>query len=165
MLAGHETTAALLGNTLYTALSQREIWAALGAHPELAGTAVDEFIRHDGPAFGLYRRTTRAIALGDVTMPQGATVFIAYFAGNTDPAQFPDPERLDILRHNAASHVTFGHGIHYCIGAPLARLELRVVLEELPQAYPHLRLAADQSFTPVASFLLRAYESLVIVLD
>jgi cytochrome P450 len=165
VLAGHETTAALLGNTLYTALSRRGLWAALGAQPELATTAVDEFIRHGGPAFGLYRRTTRDVALGGVTIPKDATVFIAYFAGNTDPAQFPEPAQLDIERRNAASHLTFGHGIHYCIGAPLARLELRVVLEELPRAYPSLRLDPEQAFTPVASFLLRSYESLVVMLD
>jgi hypothetical protein len=165
VLAGHETTAALLGNTLYTLLTQRELWEYFGSYPERAAAAVDEFIRHGGPAFGLYRRTTRDVTLGEVTIPKEATVFIAYFAGNHDPAQFPDPERLDIERQNAASHVTFGHGIHYCIGAPLARLELRVVLEELPRTYPSLRLEPGQTLTPVPSFLLRSYQAMMLVID
>lgn len=165
VFAGHETTAALLGNTLYTLLSQRELWEYLGRHPERAAAVVDEFVRHGGPAFGLYRRTTRDVTLGEVTIPREATVFIAFFAGNHDPAQFPDPERLDIERQNAASHVTFGHGIHYCIGAPLARLELRVVLEELPRTYPSLRLEPGQTPTPVPSFLLRSYREMVLAID
>jgi cytochrome P450 len=165
VLAGHETTAALLGNTLYTVLHQRDLWNELGAHPERVGAAVDEFIRHGGPAFGLYRRTTRNVALGGVIIPKDATVFIAYFAGNHDPQQFPDPERLVLDRANAGSNVTFGHGIHFCIGAPLAKLELRVVLEELPRSYPSLRLEAGQTLTPVPSFLLRAYQAMVLVID
>lgn len=165
VLAGHETTAALLGNTLHTVLSQRELWDYLCKHPERAAAAVDEFVRHGGPAFGLYRRTTGDVVLGEVTIPKDSTVFIAYFAGNNDPAQFPDPERLDVERPNAASHVTFGHGIHYCIGAPLAKLELRVVLEELPRTYPSLRLEPNQTLTPVPSFLLRTYQTMVLVID
>jgi cytochrome P450 len=165
ILAGHETTAALLGNTLYSILSRRELWDYLGNHPERAAFAVDEFIRHGGPAFGLYRRTTRDVTLGAVTIPKDSTVFIAYFAGNHDPAQFPDPEQLSLDRQNAASHVTFGHGIHYCIGAPLAKLELRVVLEELPRAYPSLRLAPGQTLIPVPSFLLRSYQEMMLIVD
>lgn len=165
VFAGHETTAALLGNTLYTLLSQRELWEYFAMHPERAAAAVDEFVRHGGPAFGLYRRTTRDVTLGEVTIPKDATVFIAFFAGNQDPAQFPEPERLDIERRNAASHVTFGHGIHYCIGAPLARLELRVVLEELPRTYPSLHLEPGQTFTPVPSFLLRSYQEMILAID
>ncbi|MBC8075053.1 MAG: cytochrome P450, partial [Chloroflexales bacterium] len=84
VLAGHETTAALLANTLHTLMSQRALWDELRQRPERAAAAVDEFVRHGGPAFGLYRRTTRDVALGDVTIPKDATVFIAYFAGNND---------------------------------------------------------------------------------
>jgi cytochrome P450 len=165
IFAGHETTAALLGNTLHTILTQRELWEYFCKHPERSSAAVDEFVRHGGPAFGLYRRTTRDVALGEVTIPQDSTVFISYFSANHDPEQFPDPERLSFNRPNAANHFSLGHGIHYCIGAPLAKLEVRVVLEELCKTYPSLRLEPNQMLIPAPSFLIRSFQSMVLAID
>ena len=165
IFAGHETTAALLANTLQSVLGQREIWDYFCKHPERSSAAVDELVRHGGPAYGLYRRTTRETALGGIPIPEGAMVFISYFAANHDPAQFPEPQQLDFRRENAANHFTLGHGIHYCIGAPLAKLEVRLVLEELAKTYPTLRLEAHQTLVPVPSHLIRSLQELVLVLE
>jgi cytochrome P450 len=165
VLAGHETMAALIGNTLYSLLNQRELWGYFCKHPERATTAVDEFMRHGGPAIGLFRRTSRDAVLGEAVIPKDSTVWIAYLAGNYDAAQFPDPDRLDLDRQNASGHLSFGHGIHYCIGASLAKTELRLVIEELTQHYPSLRLAAGQHLIPVSNFMLRAYQEMVLEID
>lgn len=165
VFAGHETTAALLGNTLHTLLSQRDLWDYFCKHPERSSEAVDEFLRHDGPAFGLYRRTKYDIAIGDVTIPKDSTVFISYFSANYDTEQFPDPQRLAFDRSNTANHFSLGHGIHYCIGAPLAKLELRLVLEELLKTYPSLRLEPNQVLKPIPSFLVRSYQEMVLIID
>jgi cytochrome P450 len=165
VLAGHETTAALIGNTLYSLLNQRELWNYFCQHPERITAAVDEFIRHGNPAIGLFRRTSRDVKLGDVMIPKDSTVWIAYLAGNYDAAQFPEPERLDINRENAGSHLTFGHGIHYCIGASLVKMEIRLVLEELTRHYPSLRLEPGQNLMPVPNFILRTYQEMVLAID
>lgn len=165
VLAGHETTAALIGNTLHTVLDQRELWNNFCQHPESITPAINEFVRHSGPAIGLYRRATKDIELGEVTIPKDATVWIAYLAGNHDPQQFSSPNQLDLNRENAASNLSFGHGIHYCIGAPLAKLELRVVLEELAQNYPSLRLEPEQRIEPVPNFVVRSHQNMVLLID
>jgi cytochrome P450 len=165
VFAGHETTAALIGNTLYSLLNQRELWEDLCQHPDRIATAVDELIRHGGSAIGLFRRTSRDAVLGEVTIPKDSTVWIAYLAGNHDPVQFPNPDRLDFSRDNASSHLSFGHGIHYCIGASLAKLEIRLVLEELTRHYPSLHLELEQTPMPVPNFMLRAYQEMVLIID
>jgi cytochrome P450 len=165
VLAGHETTAALIGNTLYRLLSQRELWDYFCQHPERCATAIDELIRHCGPAIGLFRRTSRDAVLDGVTIPKDSTVWITYLSGNYDSQQFANPEQLDFSRENARTHLSFGHGIHYCIGAALAKLEIRLVLEELAQHYPSLRLAPNQTLVPVPNFMLRAYQEMVWEID
>lgn len=164
VLAGHETTAALLGNTLHSLLSQRDLWEYFCKHPERSTAAVDEFIRHGGSAIGLFRRTSRDVLIGEVKIPKDSTVWIAYLSGNYDPAKFSNPEKLDFSRDNANEHLTFGHGIHYCIGASLAKTEIRLVLEELTRHYPSLRLA-DQSLARVPNFVLWAYQEMVLTID
>jgi cytochrome P450 len=105
------------------------------------------------------------VILGNVTIPKDSTVWIAYLSGNYDPQQFANPEQLDFNRENAGTHLGFGHGIHYCIGAALAKLEIHVVLEELTQHYPSLRLAPDQTMVPLPNFMLRAYQEMVLEID
>jgi len=165
VLAGHETSAALLGNTLQTLLTQRGLWDYFCAHPERIAGAADEFLRHGGPAVGLFRQATREVQFGDVTVPQGARVWVTYLAGNHDPAQFPDPQRLDADRPNAAGHLSLGYGIHYCIGAPLAKLELRVALEEMTRTYPSLRLEAGQTLEHRPNFVMRGFREMVLAID
>ncbi|PZV18846.1 MAG: hypothetical protein DCF20_01970 [Pseudanabaena sp.] len=165
VLAGHETTAALIGNTLYSLLNQRELWDYFCQHPERSAGAVDELIRHGGSAIGLFRRTSRDTMLGEVSIPKDSVVWISYLAGNHDPAKFDLPDRLDVSRKNASSHLGFGHGIHYCIGASLSKLEVRLVLEELTRHYPSLHLEPEQTLVRVPNFVLLAYQEMVLAID
>lgn len=165
VLAGHETTAAMIGNTLYSLLSERKLWDDLCQHPKRCAAVIDELMRHRGSAIGLFRRTSRDALLGNVTIPKDSMVWIAYLSGNYDSQQFANPEQLDFSRENAVAHLGLGHGIHYCIGAVLAKLEIRLVLEELTQEYPSLRLTPDQAIAPLPNFMLRAYQEMVLEID
>lgn len=165
VLAGHETTAKLMGNMLHNILTQRELWDTLIAHPGYIPGAVNEFIRYDTSLMGLYRVTTHDVAIGDVTVPAHSRVWVAYAAGNHDPAVFPEPNTIDIHRDNATENLTFGYGIHYCLGAPLAKLELQIVLEELTRRMPSLRFIPDQQLVFNPNFILRSYQQLMLEWD
>jgi cytochrome P450 len=154
LLAGHETTTNILGNGLRRLLEQRDSWAAICADPALIPGAVEEILRFDSSVIHWRRRTTRPASLGGIDLPAEANVLVAIGAANRDPTVFADPERFDIRRPNAAAHLSFGYGPHLCLGAPLARLETRVVLEELSAALPALRLVPGQifEFMPIIGF-------------
>ena len=135
-------------------LEHRESWDALCADPTLIPGAVEEVLRYDSSVIHWRRRTTRPVELSGVELPEGADVLVSIGAANRDPEVFTDPDRFDIRRREASEHLSFGNGPHYCLGAPLARLEARVVLEELTAALPSLRLARDQTYTfhPIIGF-------------
>jgi hypothetical protein len=100
------------------------------------------------------RKTTQAVEIGGVAIPADANLLLLIGSANRDPAMFEDPERFDIHRANASEHLAFGHGAHFCLGAPLARLEARIVLEELSARYPSMRMVPGQTlrFLPNTSF-------------
>ena len=154
LLAGHETTTNLLGNALRRLLEHRASWEALCADPSLIPNAVEEVLRYDSSVIHWRRRTTRPVELAGVDLPADADVLVSIGAANRDPAVFADPDRFDIRRPEAGEHLSFGFGPHYCLGAPLARLEARVVLEELTSALPTLRLRPGQTFAfaPIIAF-------------
>jgi cytochrome P450 len=154
LLAGHETTTNLLGNAVRRLLEHRDSWSALCADPSLIPNAVEEVLRYDSSVIHWRRRTTRPAELSGVALPADANVLVSIGAANRDPAVFADPDRFDIRRPEAGEHLSFGFGPHYCLGAPLARLEARVVLEELTSALPSLRLRPDQTyeFAPIIGF-------------
>jgi cytochrome P450 len=154
LLAGHETTTNLLGHAVRRLLEHRDSWAELCADPSLIPGAVEEVLRHDSSVIHWRRRTRRPVEVHGVAVPAEADVLVAIGAANRDPEVFTDPDRFDIRRANAAEHLSFGFGPHYCLGAPLARLEARVVLEELTAARPDLRLTPGQrfEFTPIIGF-------------
>jgi cytochrome P450 len=154
LLAGHETTTNILGNGLRRLLSHRDAWAAISADPELVPNAVEEVLRYDSSVVHWRRRTTRPVTLSGVDIPAGADVLVCIGAANRDPAVFADPDTFDIRRANARDHLSFGGGAHLCLGAPLARLEARVVLTELAAAWPDLRLVEGQEleFMPIIGF-------------
>ncbi|MFI0419950.1 cytochrome P450 [Spongiactinospora sp. 9N601] len=143
LVAGHETTVNLIGNSVLALLSDPGQMAALRADPSLLPGAVEEFLRYDGPInIATVRFTTAPVPVGDVEIPAGEFVMISLLAANRDADRFPDPDLLDLTRP-AAGHLAFGHGIHHCLGAPLARLEAEIALGRLLDRFPAMTLNAD----------------------
>ncbi|MFH9353400.1 cytochrome P450 [Kitasatospora sp. NPDC017646] len=140
LFAGYENTVHLIANAVLALLTHPGQLAALRAEPELVGGAVEEFARFDGPAPLAIRRFPREdVTIGGVTVPAGETVLLSLAAANRDPERFGDPDRLD-LRRRENGHLALGHGIHYCLGAPLARMETALALTALLRRFPALAL-------------------------
>ncbi|MEC3978356.1 cytochrome P450 family protein [Amycolatopsis sp. H20-H5] len=163
LVAGHETTVNLIGNAVLALLREPAQLAALRADPALLPGAVEEFLRYDGPVhLATLRFTTEPLEVGDVTIPVGQFVLISLLGANRDPARFPDPDRLDVTRP-ASGHLAFGHGIHHCVGAPLARLEAEIALGALITRFPALTLTADpETLRWRASTLMHGLETLPV---
>jgi len=147
--AGFDTTACQLANSVLALVEHHpDQWRRLTEHPEEVPAAVEELLRMVNlfatDTTGFPRLTTADVEIGGVTIPRGEPVFIVLSAANRDPALVADPDRLD-LRRPDNRHLSFGHGIHRCLGAPLARLELTLALEGLVRRFPHLRLAVPES--------------------
>lgn len=140
LLAGHETTANMLGLGTFALLEHPEQLAELRANPELMPGAVEELMRYLSVADIFYRYATEDIELGGETIREGSTVVVSLLAANRDPLRFDDPGTLDIHRQ-ARGHTSFGHGIHQCLGQQLARIEMRAGFEGLLRRFPTLRLA------------------------
>ncbi|MFJ8078201.1 cytochrome P450 [Streptomyces sp. NPDC096176] len=143
LVAGHETTVNLIANGVLALLTHPDQLAALRSDLSLMDGAVEEMLRYDGPVeTPTYRFTTTPYQIGDTTVPGGGRlVLIAIADADRDPARFPDPDRFDI-RRDTRGHLAFGHGIHYCLGAPLARLEARIAVRALLERCPDLALDA-----------------------
>jgi cytochrome P450 len=139
-IAGHETTTNLIGNGTWTLLNHPQQAQRLRAQPELAAGAVEEMLRYEGSVNMVSRHTTAPYAVGDVVIPAGETVYFMVGAANRDPAVFADADTFDIGR-SPNPHLAFGAGIHYCVGAPLARLEAQIVFTRMVQRFPALQLA------------------------
>ncbi|MDQ1030141.1 cytochrome P450 [Streptomyces umbrinus] len=143
LFAGYENTVQLIGTAVLALLQHPDQLAALRADPTRLPAAVEEFVRHDGPALLAIRRFPREdVTIGDVTVPAGETVLLSLGAANRDPRRFPDADRFDLGR-DAGGHLALGHGIHYCLGAPLARLETEIALAALLERLPDLELDGD----------------------
>jgi cytochrome P450 len=130
LLAGNETTTNLIGNAVRTLLAHPEELAKVRADRTLVPALVEEVLRYESPVQIIFRQTARAVELEGGKLPAGATVFLLLGAANRDERKFPEPDRFEVAR-NPQDHVGFGYGIHYCLGAPLARLEGRIALESL----------------------------------
>jgi cytochrome P450 len=143
LVAGHETTTHALTSALLILLGRPGAWAELAAQPATIPAVVEEVLRYEAPAQAFYRRATLDAEVGGVRIPAGSTVLVVYGAANRDGDAFPQPDTFDPGR-TSMRHLAFGHGIHTCAGAGLARLELRVALEELSARLPTLRIAPDQ---------------------
>jgi len=140
--AGHETTTNLIGNGLYALLEWPEEKARLIARPELIRTAVEEFLRFESSNQLGNRITTRGVELGGVAMPAGTFITIGIGAANRDPAEFADPDRLDVAR-DPNRHLAFGSGAHVCAGLNVARLEGRIAIGRFLARFPNYRLAGE----------------------
>lgn len=165
IIAGHESTAKLIGNTMLLLLTHPEQWQALQRDPTLVAAAVEEGLRIEAPVLGMVRTTTREVTVGGVTLPAGARLFLMYGSANHDETHFADAEQFRPDGTRRASHLAFGHGIHFCLGAPLARLEARIAIETLGRRLPGLRLAPEQSFARVPSLVFRGLARLGLVWD
>ncbi len=154
LIAGHETTTSLSATAIVRLLEHREAWEAICADPSLIPNAIEEVLRFDTSVITWRRRATREVEIGGVKIPPDAKLLLALGSANHDESEFPDSRRFDIRRANAKDHVAFGFGIHYCFGAPLARIELTVILQELSRRIPGIRLVANQKFeySPNISF-------------
>jgi cytochrome P450 len=130
LAAGNETTTNLIGNAVLALLDHPEELAKVRAERASVWTLVEEVLRYDSPVQVVYRQATQDVELEGGKLPAGATVLLLLGAANRDERKFPDPDRFDVER-NPQDHVAFGYGIHYCLGAPLARLEGRIALEAL----------------------------------
>ncbi|MES9592465.1 cytochrome P450 [Streptomyces sp. NPDC094045] len=138
LVAGHETTVNLIANGVRALLGHPEQLAALLADPELIGGAVEEMLRYDGPVENSTLRFPREpVRIGQRVIPAGVPVLVSLAGADRDPARYPEPDTFDI-RRDAQGHLAFGHGMHFCVGAPLARMEGRIAIRTLLQRCPSL---------------------------
>jgi cytochrome P450 len=143
LVAGHETTVNLIGNGTLALLRHPAELRKLRDDPGLIGTAVEELLRFDGPVQRTARIPSEDVTIGGQTIGKGEMVMPFLGAADRDPTQFPDPDRLDITRADNR-HIAFGMGIHFCLGAPLARMEGQIAINTLLARLPKLTLATDQ---------------------
>jgi cytochrome P450 len=154
LVGGNETTTSLLTNLVWRLLEDPARWERLRTDRSLLDTAIEESLRFDPPVLGLFRTNTRELDLDGVTVPTDSKAFATYAAANRDPEVFADPDTFDLDRDPAQlkRHLAFGFGQHFCPGAPLSRLEARIVMPILLDRLPRLRL--DGPTTRIATFLL-----------
>jgi cytochrome P450 len=144
IIAGHETTVNLIGNTLLTLLTEPERMAYLRAHPEQTPAVLDEVLRRDSPVpAAAMRVVTEDFSFAGADLRKGDLVMPSLASANRDAAVFPEPDEFRFDR-GALAHVAFGHGIHYCIGAPLARMEAQITIDALLRRFPGLRLCGPE---------------------
>ena len=157
--AGHEASVNAFGNGVVALLAHPDELARVRADDDLVGPAIEEMIRYDSP-LQLFERTARTdVVLGDVEVPAGGKVAALLGSANRDSAAFPDADTFDVSRRPNA-HIGFGAGLHHCLGAPLARMELQISLPTLLRRCPSLALAGDPVRRP--TFVLRGYESVPV---
>jgi len=142
LVAGHETTTNLIGNGTLALLRDGEAWHRLCAEPGLVESAVEELLRYDGPVQATVRVALEDVAMGDHVIPEGALVFLSIGAANHDPEVFATPEQLDLARA-PNPHLAFGFATHFCLGAPLARLEAALAFRTLCRCFPALSLTTE----------------------
>lgn len=161
-LAGHDSTTNAMGNMLRHLLAHQDEWRALVDDPSLVPNAVEEALRFDGPVSGHRRTAAIDTEVGGVPIPAGSRLVLLFGSADRDPEHFPDPDRLDVRRENSAEHLSFGKGVHFCLGAPLARMEMRIALELLTEHAPGMHLVADQTFPYVPITMFRSLEHLFV---
>jgi cytochrome P450 len=163
--AAGESTSSLVGSAIRILAQDGALQQRLREYPELIERYVEEVVRLESPFKGHYRAVTKETQLGGLTIPESARVFLLWAAANRDPAIFTEPDKLDIERHNTNEHLGFGHGIHFCIGARLARMEARVILEELLQQTSRFSLDSTYPVRHVPSIFVRRLGELHLLLS
>lgn len=163
LIAATETTTYLITNAVFALLSRPEVLKAVRDNPSLIPNVVEETLRYDSPAQIMFREATRDVMLGGMTVPKGSSVAALIGSANRDERKYGDPDTFDITR-NTQGHLAFGSGIHFCLGAPLARLEGRIALETLLSRFKTLSLK-EESVTWVNSIMLRGPKRLDLVFE
>ncbi|MBM4205861.1 MAG: cytochrome P450 [Gammaproteobacteria bacterium] len=161
-VAGNETTTSLISNFVWRFLSIAGLWPAFCRGEIDLDRAINESLRYDPPLIGLFRTTTRAVEIADTTVPARTKVMTHYLAANRDSAVFEDPHRFDPLRQGR-KHLSFGLGIHVCLGMELAKLEARIALDVLRRRCPDLRLVNDGE--RIGPFLFWGRRKLPVTID
>jgi cytochrome P450 len=167
LLAGHITTADLIGNGVKLLLDHPEQWQLLCHRPELIPSAIEEIARFDTSVQAFFRAATQEITIGDadsgatLQVPAGTQFLLLYASANRDETVFSNAEQFDIT-WSASRHLGFGFGVHFCAGAPLARKELEVAFQALTQRLPKLRLASGQTFEHEKTLMFRGYQRLFV---
>ncbi|RDB02464.1 cytochrome P450 [Runella aurantiaca] len=146
LFAGHETTTSLMGNGIRELLLHPESWKAICENPSLIPNAIEEILRFSPSIVSWRRKSLEDSEIGGVTIPAGSNLLLVMGSANRDEANFENGETFDIQRPNAKEHLSFGYGIHFCLGSPLAKLEFKIVLEELTRKIPHLTIKENQAF-------------------
>jgi len=144
MLAGHETTTNAASSLLLSLLENEGQWRMLCENPSLVPNAVEEGLRYRPPLITWRRRAKKACEIGGVKLPEGANILLSIVSANRDEDIFKNGEAFDITRDDARKHASFGYGIHFCLGAQLAKLELTILLHELSAVFPNLALIPGQ---------------------
>lgn len=161
ILAGHESTTNMIGTGLLQLLRDPQRWEMLCSEPASIPKAVEEILRYDAPIQMFAREANQKAKVGEVTLPEGAQLLLLYGSGNRDEAVFACAEEFHPQR-SPNHHLAFGHGVHFCVGAALARLEGRVAFEVLCRRLPGLALVPGQALTHIPSLLFRGYERLLV---
>ena len=163
LIAGNETTTNLISNLLNILVERPALWQQLREERSLVETVIEETLRYESPVQRLFRVTTREVAVSGVQIPQGANITIFYGAANRDPSAFPNPDEFRLDR-DLRNHVAFGMGIHYCLGAPLARAETRITLNAFLDRFPVLTRGDAPAVRQTASHLVFGFSHLPLVL-
>lgn len=164
IVAGHETTTHLIGNTLLCFNEFPGAVEQLQADPSLIPDAVEEVLRFRSPVRRMFRRVASDVVIGDQELKAGQFVNAWIASANRDEAQFPDADRFDI-RRSPNRHLAFGYGIHFCLGAPLARLEGKIVLEIMLARFKHIQMQPDAVLEPVSSMILHGFKHVPITFE
>ena len=163
--AGGESTTSLLGNAVRLLAERPDLQAQLRSNPAQIPRFVEEVLRLESPFRYQMRSVPADTTLGGVTIPAGSTVLLLFGAANRDATEFDRPDEIDLQRRQPRQHLAFGRGIHYCVGAPLARVEARIVLSVLLDRTAAITLDPEHEPRWVESLIVRRHEELPIRLD
>ncbi|MEM6752119.1 MAG: cytochrome P450 [Cyanobacteria bacterium P01_C01_bin.38] len=162
VIAGHKTTASLIGTAVKLLAENSHVWQSLHENPALIPAAVEEVLRYDTSAPTMIRVTTQQVTLSEVTIPEDSRVLLLFASANRDSKQYVNGDRLDINRFQEApvNHLAFSHGKHHCLGYNLARRHAKVAIEILSARIPNLQIVPNQELNHIPTLLDRGYESL-----
>jgi cytochrome P450 len=163
LFGGTDTAANTMGTAVMLLDEHADQHRLVQADPALTANVVEEVLRLSAPTIGVWKTTTRDVEIGGYVIPDGSVVWLAVSSAGHDGAHFEDPERFDVCRRNAAEHLTFGKGRHFCLGAPLARAEATIGLQVLYERIPDLRVVPDTPYEYQPTAIVRVLERLPVV--